>query len=80
MSAVAFISVREYACIAVGFDMLFRFLVAGGDISLTCLFLGSDSALNDRECWVESNLYRNTHIHNCDTDVTDKGFAHDANT
>jgi len=63
MISVAFISVREYAFIAAGFDIFLRgYLVAKDshewkieikkiDISLTCLYLGSDSALNDVKKW-----------------------------
>ena len=64
MISVAFISVREYAFIVAGFDIFLRaYLVAKIqyywkidinkiDISLTCLYLGSDSALNDGGKWI----------------------------
>ena len=51
MISAAFISVREYAFIAAGVDIAIRFFAAGGDISLTCLYLGSDNALNDEKKW-----------------------------
>ena len=59
MISVASISVREYAFIVAGFDIFLRGLIVAKnyyhwkidinniDISLTCLYLGSDSALND---------------------------------
>ena len=62
--AIAFISVREYAFIAVGIDVFLRgFIVAYDfgmdevkkekiDISMTCLYLGSDNALNKEEAWI----------------------------
>ena len=57
MISVAFISVREYAFIVAGFDIFLRgFVVSDGkkdeiDISLTCLYLGSDNALDDKDKW-----------------------------
>ena len=62
--AIAFISVREYAFIAVGIDVFLRgYIVAYDfgmeevktekiDISMTCLYLGSDNALNKEEAWI----------------------------
>ena len=66
MISVAFISVGEYAFIVAVFDILFREVIVSGreqknkDISLTCLFLGSHSALNDEKSsdrWVNFNLH-----------------------
>jgi hypothetical protein len=68
MIAVAFISVREYAFIVAGFDILLRGCMVAVDtyeweidkdkidISLTCLYLGSDNALNDKEKWFWGSL------------------------
>ena len=57
LAAIAFLSVGAYAFIAVGIDVLSRgfiTLVSNNEInfSLTCLYLGSDNALNDEDAWV----------------------------
>ena len=64
MISVAFISVKEYAFIVAGFDIFLRgYWVANNssgwgmemnniDISLTCLYLGSDNALDDTIKWL----------------------------
>ena len=63
--AIAFVSVQEYAFIAVGIDVFLRVLVVTKsriedivrkiksiDISMTCLYLGSDNALNNEGAWL----------------------------
>ena len=56
--ALVFISVREYAYIVIGFDILLRGYIVGGGkqakikISLTCLYLGSDNALDKKDKYI----------------------------
>ena len=58
MISVAFISVRKYAFIVAGSDIFLRgYIVSDGnrdkiDITLTYLYLGSNSAMNDEDGWV----------------------------
>ena len=58
--SVAFISVQWYALIAVGIDILIRGLLLqlGGnfDVSLVCVWLGSDNALEDWGFWLLGSL------------------------
>ena len=60
--AIAFVSVQEYAFIAVGIDVFLRgYVVAKGekkdiDISMTCLYLGSDNALNNDKAWALGSI------------------------
>ena len=58
LAAIAFLSVGAYAFIAVGIDVLLRgcktYEASNNEInfSLTCLYLGSDNALNNEDAWV----------------------------
>ena len=67
--AIAFVSVQEYAFIAVGIDVFLRVLkvtksriedivrkIKSIDISMTCLYLGSDNALNNDKAWARGSL------------------------